>query len=465
MNRIVSRIFPAISLSILVLGVSLACTQQATTNTDSRPLGTIEDILSLQERDDLNVVFILIDTLRADRLSSYGYARETSPRLDALAESGVRFNQHLSQSSWTKCSMASMWTGLYPNRSGVLRSRHALPETAFMPAEIFEEAGYRTTGIYRNGWVAPNFGFAQGFEIYMTPTPPKALVTQLAEDPAAIPQSDGDAIRAATGFLRSHSKDPFFLYLHLLDVHQYGSDDDSAVFGTTYSDIYDNAILWTDTLIGHLIDELEARGIRDRTLIVVGSDHGEAFGEHGKDGHAYDVYGEVTEVPFILSLPFRLKQGIVVDSPSENVDVWPTVLDLVGLSPLEDPDGESLLPAVEAAANGAPSPNDGTLRFAQLDHTWAALEGEPDPIVSVTEERWRMIYQGDENPLELFDKEADPAEATNVAEVHPEVASALHEKVKAYLGRDSAPWPEEAVSIDMDDMDLNQLRALGYGVQ
>jgi arylsulfatase A-like enzyme len=426
-------------------------------------VGTVEDILSLHEREELNVIFVLIDTLRADRLSSFGYERETSPRLDALADSGVRFNRHLSQSSWTKCSMASMWTGLYPNRSGVLRSRHALPDGALMPAEIFREAGYRTTAIYRNGWVAPNFGFAQGFEIDMLPAPPSAVVQQIADDPSAIAQSDGDVIRAATGFLRSHADDPFFMYLHLLDVHQYGSDDASAVFGTTYSDIYDNAILWTDSLIGHLIDEVERRGIRDRTLIVVASDHGEAFGEHGKDGHAYDVYGEVTQVPFIVSFPFRLEQGIVVDSPSENVDIWPTILDLIGMSPLEDPDGTSLLPAVEAAASGESSPDEGTLRFAHLDHTWAGFEGEPDPIVSVTENEWRMIYQGEERML--FDKNRDPREQTNLASERPEVVTSMTELVEDYLSTDDAPWPEEALSIEIDDMELNQLRALGYGVK
>ena len=280
------------------------------------------------------------------------------------------------------------------------------------------------------------------------------------------PESDGDAIRAATGFLRSHEKDQWFMYVHLLDVHQYVSDEASGIFGTTYSDIYDNAILWTDTLIGNLIDELDQRGVRDRTIIVLSSDHGEAFGEHEKDGHAYDVYGEVTEVPFVISLPFRLEQPVVVDSPSENVDIWPTILDLVGLAGLEDPDGASLLPAIEAAMLGEPSPDDGTLRFAHLEDKWGRLEGDQTaPIISVTEDRWRLIYESTAASPQLFDKEADPAEANNVAPHNEEVVAALQAHVDAYLERDEAPWPEEALSIEMDEMELNQLRALGYGVQ
>lgn len=464
-NNAAERRLVRVSIAMLALVAGLGCTPEATTHVDSRSIGTLEDVFALQERDDLNVVFILIDTLRADRISSYGYDRNTSPRIDALAESGVRFNRHLAQSSWTKCSMASMWTGLYPSRTGVLRSRHALPESALLPAEIFREAGYRTTGIFRNGWVARNFGFAQGFEMYMMPTTPKDLVVQSANDPASIAASDGDVIRAATGFLRSHSKDPFFLYLHLLDVHQYSSDDTSAVFGTTYSDIYDNAILWTDSVIGHLLDEIENQGIRDRTIVVVASDHGEAFGEHDKDGHAYDIYGEVTQVPFLISFPFRLGKGIVVDSPSENVDIWPTLLELIGLSPLEDPDGTSLLPAVEAAALGQPSPDNGTMNFAQLDDTWGRLDGEPDPIVSVTEDRWRLIYQSSESESQLFNKQVDPGEQVNIASEEPEIVSALTEQVETYLGRDKPPWPDEAVSVEIDKMELHQLRALGYGVQ
>ncbi len=102
---------------------------------DPRPLGTADDIASLAERDDVNVLFILIDTLRANRLGSYGYERATSPLLDVLAERGVRFDRHLSQSSWTKCSMASLWTSLYPPRTGVTHFDDVVPEAPRLPAD------------------------------------------------------------------------------------------------------------------------------------------------------------------------------------------------------------------------------------------------------------------------------------------------------------------------------------------
>ncbi len=112
-----------------------------------RPVGTIEQIQTLRERDDVNVVFVLIDTLRADRLHAYGYERETSTYMDWLASTGVRFDRCVSQSTWTKSSMASLWTGTYPAVNGVLRWPHSLPESVDMPAEILRSAGFTTAGV------------------------------------------------------------------------------------------------------------------------------------------------------------------------------------------------------------------------------------------------------------------------------------------------------------------------------
>ena len=136
------------------------------------PAAALRDLAARNARDaDVSVVFVLVDTLRADRLGVYGYSRDTSPNLDALASHGIVFEDVVSQSSWTKTSMVSLWTGTYPANHGVLRYDQAIPEAAVLPAEIFRDAGYRTVGIWRNGWVEPNFGFAQGFDVYVRPTP------------------------------------------------------------------------------------------------------------------------------------------------------------------------------------------------------------------------------------------------------------------------------------------------------
>jgi arylsulfatase A-like enzyme len=265
---------------------------------DPRPRGTLEDLLALRERSDLNVLFVLVDTLRADRLGGYGYARNTSPNLDALAATGIRFAQMISQSSWTKCSMASLWTGLYPVRSRVRRAYDVVSPEARMPAEIFQEAGFRTAGIWRNGWIDPNFGFSQGFEIYLSPRSERsrsARVVRLENPNVSLDGDDADILNSALEFLRAHGHERWFLYLHMMDVHQYAYSEEQALFGTSYSDSYDNSIRWVDSLLGHLFSELVERGLRERTVIVFSSDHGEAFGEHGGEGHARNVYGEVTQ--------------------------------------------------------------------------------------------------------------------------------------------------------------------------
>jgi arylsulfatase A-like enzyme len=436
---------------------------------DSRLPGTLEDLLALRERRDLNVLFVLVDTLRADRLHAYGYERETSPNLDALAATGIRFARQVSQSSWTKCSMASLWTGLYPVRTRVLRAYDALSPDARMPAEIFQEAGFRTAAIWRNGWIAPNFGFAQGFEIYLSPRSQRrdrARIHRVENPNISLQGDDSDILVSALEFLRGYGHERWFLYLHLMDVHQYAYSEDSALFGTDYSDSYDNAIHWVDSLLGHLFDELGRRGLRERTVIVFAADHGEAFGEHDGEGHARNVYGEVTQTPLILGFPFRLEPGVVVEARSENVDLWPTVLDLLGLPPLPDPDGRSLVPEIVAAVKGEP-PSDGDGRaFAQIDQSWGQTERRPRPMVAVNDGPWRLIYRAvAPRRSELYDKDQDPREQRDLAAEQPERTEALIREASAYLQSRPPPWGDAAPNVEIDEMQLDQLRALGYGVR
>jgi arylsulfatase A-like enzyme len=453
----------AFYLVAALLMIAAALASQLDIRRDVRPGGDLEDVERLAERDDLNVLFILIDTLRADRLSSYGYERPTSPNLDALAATGVRFAEQMSQSSWTKCSMASLWTALYPVRTGVTRSPQAISQDARMPAEILADAGYRTFAIWRNGWISPSFGFSQGFEVYHNPRPRPLPQRLRREKPTVgVAGTDQDIVQSAFEFLRSHEDERWFLYVHLMDVHQYVYDEDSALFGTSYSDIYDNSIRWTDRVVGSLVDGLDKRGLRDRTLIVVAADHGEAFGEHGREGHARDVYGEVTTTPFILSLPFRLDPGVVVEAPSANVDIWPTLLDLLGLPPLEDVDGHSQLPALLAAARGesAPEPGDG-LRFSHLDQAWGRTAQPARPMVAVSDGRYRLVRRHEELPGELYDRSQDALEQRDLAEAEPEVLERLSAELDAYLERPQAAW-SVAPDVELDEAELEQLRALGY---
>jgi arylsulfatase A-like enzyme len=435
---------------------------------DPRPTGSAVDVEQLSQRNDVNLLFILVDTLRADHLQSYGYERPTSPTLDALASTGVRFAQHLAQSSWTKCSMASLWTGLYPARTRITRFEHVIPEEAIFPAEILRDAGFRTTALYRNGWVSPYFGFAQGFEVYERPSPrPLPAAVRKRNPTIKLGGTDADAVDAAIEFLRIHGHERWFLYLHLMDVHEYVYDDETAVFGSAYEDVYDNAILRENRVLDGLLLHLAEGGYFENTLIAIGSDHGEAFGERGMEGHARGVYRETTEVPFILSFPFKISPGAVVDVPTRNVDIWPTLLELLGLPAMEPSDGRSRVPQILAAIRGESQPGLGTQGIAHLDQNWGRRGALPAPRVAVTEGSLRYVYEHDAQTgrtrEQLFDGAADADEVVNVLDERPEVAARLRAAALEYLEDSPSPWPA-APSLEIDEMQLNQLRALGYKI-
>jgi arylsulfatase A-like enzyme len=443
----------------------LALLSQLEINVPSRPTGDADELGALRERGDLNVVFLLVDTLRADRLSAYGYERPTSPTLDDIAASGVRFAHVESQSSWTKCSMASLWTGLFPHRTGVVRFQHALPETARLPAELFRDAGYVTAGVYRNGWVGPNFGFAQGFDLYLEPAPrnePKGF-QRPALGARRLSGTDQDLTLAAIEFLNRNRNRKFLLYAHYMDVHQYAYDDAAAAlgFGASLSDAYDASIHWVDSNIYALLLELDRLDLLEKTLVVVAADHGEAFREHGREGHATNLYREVTEVPLIFMLPYRLSKPLVVEPLVRNVDVWPTILDLAGLPPLPQTDGASLVPLMEAAARQQQVKT--PISMAYIDQTWGQIENEPSPLISIRDDGQRIMYRTRQPEfLEVFDRSTDPKELKNLHADPPEWVAPLKQELDRQLEQ-PVPWGA-ANEVEVDDMARGQLRALGYVV-
>jgi arylsulfatase A-like enzyme len=445
--------------------VVVAVVTQFEVRLPARPEGSVEEILGLRDREHLNVVFLVVDTLRADRIGAYGYHRPTSENMDALARHGILFKNVLSQSSWTKTSMASLWTGALPGQHGILRFDDVVPEDAVMPAEVFQAAGYRTAGVWRNGWVAPNFGFGQGFGFYVNPKPGRSRLQIQVGHPAGgvIDGTDEDLILSAFEFLDNFGQERFFLYVHLMDLHQYVYDEGAPQFGTSYSDIYDQSLHWADRIIAHLHGRLDEIGQLGNTMIVITSDHGEAFLEHGFEGHARNLYSEVIDVPWIIALPFRLDPGIVVEERVSNVDVWPTVLDLVGLDGLVNPDGRSLVPLILAAAGAAP-PDDSFRRpvISVLDRGWGHRD-QINPVVAVTDGTKRIIYWPlRPRRIELFDLEADPGEQESIFAPDDPESKRLMQMAQDHLSNSESPWGAERETVELDELRLNQLRALGY---
>lgn len=434
---------------------------------DRRPRGSVADIARLRGRTDLNVLFILVDTLRAERLGSYGYERDTSPILDRLADSGVRFERHLVQSTWTKSSMASLWTGLYPAHTGVTRYDDVIPDAAQMPAEILREAGFQTLGLWRNGWVSPTFGFDQGFDVYQRPLASPIPPNLRRANPTLSEKSTDESMTdAAVEFVRVSGRKRWFLYLHMMDLHEYVYDAESALFGSTHSDLYDNSIRWTDGSIGLLLEDLAKLGQLDRTLVAIVSDHGEAFLERGFEGHAREVYRETTEVPFLLFFPFRFDPGIVVKTRTQNVDVWPTLFDILGIAPPPGIDGRSLLPDILASAAGQ-APDDGKrTAIADLDQAWAQRDLDPLPAISVVEDEFRYVRieqrDGGGRTELLFDAKDDPRELRDRAKEEPETLERLRAAADDY-SKGKPTWGE-APTREIGELELSLLRALGYKV-
>ena len=431
---------------------------------DARLVGGVAEIKALAERTDTNILFILIDTLRAERMGAYGYERDTTPFLSRLAETGIRFDHHIAQSSWTKSSMASMWTGLNPIRSGVTKFNHAISHDVTMPAEILQEAGFKNVGLYRNGWVHGYFGFDQGFEKYYRPVGVRADPEVFRNRPNAESHgTDETVIGDAIEFLRIHGETSrWFLYLHLMDLHEYTYDAESAVFGNTVSDLYDNSILRTDWVVSTLYAYLSKKGLLDETIVVVLSDHGEAFGERGFEGHARTVFPETTETPLIISLPFALEEPVVVDARTANVDVWPTLLDLIGLDEGDrETDGVSRMPELLAAAEGGGTPDeekDEAVAF--LDENWGHPNTKRQPSITVLEGKYRFVTGRDHTGkrFETLLSLEDDQQTNRIAE-HPEIAQRLREKAARELELKAV---YEADTYELDEMQLDQLRALGY---
>jgi arylsulfatase A-like enzyme len=460
--------WPWVLAAILVAAIALfRWKEEKSRLVDPRPIGTADDIVALKQRTDTNVLFVLVDTLRSHHLRTYGYVRPTSPFLDFLAYQGIRFGHHMSQSSWTKCSMASLWTALNPQHSGVTRFDDLLPAEAHVAAEVFRKAGFRTAGIWRNGWVEGYFGFDQGFDLYTRAQGRGMPAEMRRRNPTLLSGgTDMDAVDAAAEFLRINGRDRWFLYLHLMDVHEYTYDEASAQFGSSYVDVYDNAILHVNHVLDALMRVLYRDGHLQKTIFIVAADHGEAFGERNFEGHARNVYPEVTEVPLVFGLPFRLAKPAVVPQRTANVDIWPTVFDLLGLPAMEGVDGKSRVPEILAAVRGEPGPPEDAA-IAHLDQTWGQRVTTRAPNVSVSRNGLHYVQfrnaKGESAREELFDAKRDPKLMENRLDAEPDATAKFRAEVDAYLAS-APPWKGEVKPLEMDEMQLNQLRALGYAV-
>jgi arylsulfatase A-like enzyme len=429
-----------------------------------------------------NIVLIVVDTLRADHLESYGHHRPTSPSIDAFAGSAIRFERAYSSAPWTKPAVASMFTGLHPSSHAVLGLERSLPQSATTLAERLRDAGYATGAVISHHLIGSEFGFDQGFSHFL-------------EDQARGHRhlSTGPVTRQAEDLvdsLRSEGQ-PFFLFVHYFDPHfaylrhpEYGFSSErparihwergiaklrvldpppDAEEIAYLESAYDEEVRYTDAGIGRLLDSLRARDLFDDALIVITSDHGEEFYEHGWLGHTIGVTEELVRVPLIIRLPGGLHRGKVIEEPVSLVSLGSTVLDIAGIAEQSEsfPGGSLTHHWIGSETQENPPvfvevDFEGRFKSALLTDRFG-----PNHQLAVVRGRHKLVMNKRTGDAVLFDVLRDPTEDHDIAAREPTVVAELLATAKRQLAEvatTTLPVDEQGLTAEQ----IETLHGLGY---
>ncbi|MGB5815806.1 MAG: sulfatase-like hydrolase/transferase, partial [Thermoanaerobaculia bacterium] len=289
---------------------------------------------------EINVILVTIDTLRADRLSSYGNPVPLTPNIDAIAGEGTRFTNAASTVPFTLPSHSSIMTGTYPPYHGVRENvGYTLDDSIPTLAEWLGDRGYTTAGFVSAFVLDSRWGIARGFDTYHDDFD----LDEMKGNLASVQRDGRESIAEALRWLDGEPKSPFLLWLHLFDPHDPYTPPEP--FRSQYPRRpYDAEVAYTDSLIGELRLSLEERGLLDSSLLVLTGDHGEGLGNHKEGFHGFFVYDSTVHVPLIIRLPEGRLGGQVVEEVVSHVDLLPTILDATGQEIPSGVQGSSLLP-------------------------------------------------------------------------------------------------------------------------
>jgi choline-sulfatase len=355
-----------------------------------------------------NLVLITMDTTRADHLGCYGDARAVTPNLDAMARDGAVFEQAIAVAPLTLPAHASILTGEYPPRHGVRDNEdYHLPAERTTLAEHLAAQGYRARAVVAAVVVGAETGLAQGFEDYDAPRRPPL---DTVGDPAALHvrinvRRTGDEVAiGAQHAIDALKGGPFFLWVHFFDPHQpYHLPAD---YKKRFPDrVYDGEIAFMDAQIGHVIDALEAAGLYDRTVVAAIADHGESLGQHGEISHGVFVYDATLHVPLIVRYPPKIQPGTRYAGLVSEIDLAPTLLDLMGARPLPEAQGRSVAAALAGASLPEREPVYAESIYPERAYGWA-------PLFALRSETTKFIEAPDP---EIYDIATDRNEMHNVA--------------------------------------------------
>ncbi len=429
-----------------------------------------------------NLVLISIDSLRADRLGCYGAERDTSPSIDRLAARGVRFETAVAPTSWTLPSHVTLLTGLSIPAHRVATPEQRIDTARTLLAEHLLRLGYETAGFVSAPFMARAYGFDRGFSVYTnfassrTASYPPSL--RWHRDSHA-DETAPEVIGAALEWLgkRDSSAAPFFLFVHLWDVHfdyippppydtlfdpDYEGELDvrDYSFNQTINNelperdlqhlraLYDGEIRWLDSRLEPLLEAIRQRSDGDRTLVSLVSDHGDEFFEHRGKGHRNTLFEESVRVPWILAYPEALRPGATIGGVVSLEDVAPTLLGLLEAPPLPEASGRNLAARIRSGRNPPPVPV-----LLNLRRT-AALRGP----------NWKVIVPGRGGPPVYYDLARDPEEQQprSAQRFAPGALRALKRRMAVEQSRaKSLPW-DGGGAAELEPELQEKLKKLGY---
>jgi choline-sulfatase len=407
-----------IRTAIVVLAISVAAARG--TIVQPRPSG---------------LVIITLDTTRADRLSVYGFGSIATPAMDGLASHGAVFDDAMSVAPLTLPAHTSLFTGLYPASHGVRENDSpALGQSHATLAGLLHDRGFHTAAFVGSVVLHRDRGLSRGFDVY----------DDGSADLAAAPKrrQGSEVVDRARAWIDGLDSKPFFLWVHLYDVH--APQALPVELRRTYGDRYEGGIAYVDTQIGRLLGALQRRDLLSNTVVVVAGDHGESLGEHGEKEHGIFLYQSTLRVPLVICAPGMTARRVT--AATSLVDVFPTVLQLLGMPSHVPQDGTSLVPAL----TGGSLPK----RAIYAESLYAAHFGL-GTLRMIRDGEFKFI---DAPNSELYDLERDPGEQQNVAEKHLGTVSALSRKLQGMTTDVAA----QSVGARLPPERQQALQALGY---
>jgi choline-sulfatase len=455
-----------------------------------------------------NILIYTIDTARADHASLYGYSRDTTPFLKKLAASGVVFNDCQAQAPWTKSSIASLMTSLYAFTHGIVSDADTIPTGAATLAEQLRAGGYVTASIVSTPFVGRATGLERGFDTLLE----SPVVQRQIKQPTDRGTDSAALNRVVFPWLDQHHDEPFFLYAHSTDPHApyeppapfdaaFAKPSETPAFDRAYArlqgdhssgggdvvsremcqkaginpdafirqamDRYDSEIQHNDHSLELLIGKLKRLGILDDTLIIVVSDHGEEFWDHGWTAHAHSVYQELTHVMLLMWNPVLLPTHRNINEPVQLIDVMPTILDLLGLKTPQIVEGQSMVPLIK----GQTFKRRGLVmssRFAPARPEGPVPENSTDGF-AIIDSHWKFIYRNKAakagaKKVELYDRNIDRSERHDISAEHPHEVEAMMGALSQWIDAQNQIrlMVGHPGTTQLDRKTLDQLRSLGY---